>query len=455
MRTPIQFRTLVIAVLALAAVAAAAEPPRRQADRPAPADALVASLEPEALRLLAAEVLERNPGLAALRAEAARAAQVAPQVKALPDPVAGLTAYLLTPETRVGPQYATATLSQRFPWFGKLPTRERAALAAAAAAAARVEARRLELVTQVRTLAMELAFLDAWEREVRADRSILGHYEELARARYAAGVGLSQAVVKIQAEITRDDTRLVEIATRRATLVARINGLRDRPEHTPVPSFELPAPGVPPPVVAALRRAALERRPELAAEDAEIARAEALIELARLEYKPDVTAGLRYTLVGSRDDRAARISRPEEDGKDVLGLFASINLPIRKEKLAAGVEEAVQRRLTAEARRRDVVAGIEADLGDLVQRIRLETERLRLFRDVLIRQAEESLRSAEAAYAAGRLAALDLLDAERVLLDVRTAAARSQADLAVAIARLEGVVGSPLEALTITKENQR
>ncbi len=60
-------------------------------------------------------------------------------------------------------------------------------------------------------------------------------------------MGLSQAVVKIQAEITRDDTRLLEIARRRATLVARLNGLRNRPEDTPLSSFGLPGPVGPPP----------------------------------------------------------------------------------------------------------------------------------------------------------------------------------------------------------------
>ena len=59
-------------------------------------------------------------------------------------------------------------------------------------------------------------------------------------------------------------------------------------------------------------------------------------------------------------------------------------------------------------------------------------------------QADQSLRSAEAGYAAGTLNSLDLLDAERVLLEVRTATERTRADYAIALARLEGAVGEPL-----------
>ena len=63
-------------------------------------------------------------------------------------------------------------------------------------------------------------------------------------------------------------------------------------------------------------------------------------------------------------------------------------------------------------------------------------------------QAEQSLRSAEAGYAAGGLNSLDLLDAERVLLEVRTTTVRARADYAIALARLEGAVGSPVAVET-------
>ena len=67
-----------------------------------------------------------------------------------------------------------------------------------------------------------------------------------------------------------------------------------------------------------------------------------------------------------------------------------------------------------------------------------------LYDSVLIVQAGQSLRSAESAYAAGTAKALDLLDAERVLLQVRIAAERVRADLDIAHAQLEGVIAGPL-----------
>ena len=87
--------------------------------------------EPE-MRRLADEILERNPAVAAASARARAAALEAPRVGALPDPVASLTAFIASPETRTGPQLASLGVSQGLPWFGTLALRQQAALLTAA-----------------------------------------------------------------------------------------------------------------------------------------------------------------------------------------------------------------------------------------------------------------------------------------------------------------------------------
>lgn len=410
----------------------------------APADRILSTIGDAALRSLVADVLERNPEVAAAVARAEAAEQRAPQARALPDPVAGLTAFLLTPETRVGPQEASARIAQKFPWFGKLKLRERAELYAAAAARAEVEALRLRLLTETRRLYYELGFVDAFEEVVLADRATLSHYEELAEARYRSGIGLQQVVVKIQAEITKANSRLLEIADRRASIVAFLNALRDYPQGTPITEAELPDLPEIATDLETLHAKARDARPEIVTSDARIARSTTLVDLAGKDYKPDITAGLFYTLVGSRDDPAGRLNPPPDDGDDILGISAGINLPIWRKKLAAGVEEAVKGELAALESKRAVITRIDRSLGELPPRLDLTWQQLRLFEDVLVIQAEQSLLSAEAGYSAGSQDALDLLDAERVLLDVRTGTERNRADYAIALAQLEGAVGEPL-----------
>ncbi len=411
------------------------------------AESIIDGLQDSALRHLAADVLVRNPRLAVLAAKARSGDQRAPQVRSLPDPMASLTLFLLQPQTRVGPQQASAGISQRLPWFGKLKLREQAALLEAAATWTRVETLRLELVTKVRNLYLELQYLDREQQIVVEDQTTLKHYEELARARYASGVGIGQTVIKIQAEITRARTRLLDIQERRAALIAEINALRDRAEGTPV-SVGGSTPAVDTlPSFDRIRESALGARPELAEVQALIDAATTRIDLSKKNYRPDFTVGLNYALVGKRDDTAGRLNPPEGNGDDILGISGAINLPIWREKLAAGVEEAIQQRLAAEETRRAITAEINGDLADLARRIPLIREQLGLFDQILTAQATESLRSAEIAYASGTANALDLLDAERVLLGVRIAAERVRTDLAIAAAKLEGVLGSPLRTI--------
>ncbi|NNE47712.1 MAG: TolC family protein [Rhodothermales bacterium] len=412
---------------------------------------ILENIEEPALRELVGEILDRNPGVAAAKARARAAALEAPQVKALPDPVASLTAFLGTPETRTGPQRLSAGYFQGLPWVGKLALKEQAALYGAAALEAEVEAKELTLVTEARRLYHELSFLNRFEVITEEYRTHLLQHEEISRARYSTGVGLGQGVVKLQAEITKVERELLDIEARRVALSAQINALRDRSALASPPNDLLPE------VLeieldhSVLLETALRYRPELAAANARISRADALIRLAEKGYRPDFKVGLTYTIVDPRDDAPGRLQPPEGNGEDIIGLQGGITLPIWRKKLAAGVEEAVELERAAREARRDVAASIDSAVGDLTLRVPLSWRQLRLVEDLLVVQAEEALESAQAGYIAGTLNALDLLDAEHVLFQAHTAVARAKTDYLVGIAKLEGALGESLSNTTTTE----
>lgn len=409
-----------------------------------PSDVLLRSLDSEALRQVAAEVLERNHQIARARHLAAAAAVRAPQVRALPDPVAALTLFVLPPESRVGPQRLSASISQELPWFGKLALEEQAALYEAAAAEADVETLRLDKLLETRRLIYELAFHHIHRGIVAAERNALVRYEKVAQSHYAAGTGLQQEIVRIQAQITRIDTRLLEITEHRIHMLTALNALRDRPAETPTVEFQLPQPREPMFDPRHLNPRALEHRPELVAADAMIAAKGSMIELAEKSFRPDITLGLSFTAVTRRDDGPGRIAPPPNDGNDIIALNGSMNLPVWKRKLEAGVQEAQALRWAAEEDKKYMVTQIEASIGDLTARMPLLYRHQRLLETVLLKQAREALRSAETAYSTGKLNAMDLLDSEVVLFEVELAALRTRTDLAVAYAQLERTVAGPL-----------
>jgi cobalt-zinc-cadmium efflux system outer membrane protein len=272
----------------------------------------------------------------------------------------------------------------------------------------------------------------------------LVEFEALSRARYAAGRATTQAVVKLQAEITRADVRLLSLRADRAGLIAELNGLRERTGQEEIPLIALspaPLPDLDGELLAELAR---ERRPEMAAARAGIEAAEVELQIARRERRPDLTLGLTYSIVDNRQDIPSGEPLPRDSGDDILGIGASVNLPIRRQKLSAAVQEAVDRREAAEMQSRAVTSRIDEQLEDLLQRIPLIRDQWALFENVLLPQSEESLHSLTYGYETGRSDVLDLLDAERVLLEVRLGSARALTDLQLAMVELEKAAGGPL-----------
>ncbi len=144
--------------------------------------------------------------------------------------------------------------------------------------------------------------------------------------------------------------------------------------------------------------------------------------------------------MGDREDLAGTVNPPEDNGKNALALTVGINIPLFRERIRAGVAEAQE----SERANADLLEAVRDrlrfDIQETVLRIDSLGERGRLFRDVIIPQAEESLASAEAAYTTDRLGFLDLLDAERVLFQSRLSYHRLVSDLWIALSDLESHV---------------
>ena len=401
-----------------------------------------------------AEALDRNPGVRESFAQYRAALQRLPQVAALPDPMLELTQFTRAPETRVGPQTTALGVSQRFPWFGKLNDRKQVAAKEAAVLARNHEAAKAEVVRRLKLAYYDLAYVDRAMRITAQDLDLLDHFETLAQARYAQGVGLQQAAVKLQAEITRGLNNLETLRRQRTDAEAVLNKLRDRRADEPAPQIEFPP--VPEASVdfEALHEAARQHRPEIAAVFERVEGAEKRLHLARREHLPDVTVSAGFINVRGRRDLAGRHSPPDGNGKNIYSLTVGIDLPISRRKYDAGVLEATERLIASKQRYRETVneAGLSVrSVGFRLQTIRRQID---LFESALLPQAEQALRSTEAAYATATatVGVLDLLDSERMLLEVRLGLARLQSDFMKSLAEMERAIGAAFPAGKPDKE---
>ena len=396
----------------------------------------------EELRKYVNEALDKNPAVREMLARYRAALERVPQVSTLPDPVFSFTQALQSAETRVGSVRNAFTLSQSFPWFGTLDLQGKVTFQDALAVYELYRARQQEVIVRVKRAFYELAYVDAALAITREEQSLLEHYEALAQTRYATGQGLQQAVIKIQAEITRVLSRLDILEQQRSTMEARLNTLLDQPPHDAVPPVDrlsIPDLTVDLETLYAL---GLANRQELKAIEERIEKNERAIDLAKKDYWPDFFVGFGFVNVGNRSDEPGIINPPPDNGKNAMSLTAGISIPIWRNKYDAGVREASESLLAERSSYANVQNEMEFSIRDQVVRIEITGDQIRLFEDALIPQAEETLRATEAAYETGQLGVLDLLDSERVLLSVRIVNSRYYSDLLNALANLERAIGT-------------
>lgn len=258
---------------------------------PGDADAEVAAL--------VAEALERNPDLAAARQEAAAASARVRPAGALPDPMLtvgyendGAALSLGTePMTRLA-----FVAQQAFPFPGKLGLARDVAKAEAGRAATRPERVALNIKASVRRTYADL--LEAREdlRLVDEQLETWRDIEGVIRARYAAGMGTQQDILRAQGERTRllQQRRRDEAAEK--TAGTELRQLLFRPPDSPIPTKGRLAAEMMPrmPLAGEVLARALEITPEL--KDAALAkeRAKLSADLARRNLRPDFVASAGY-----------------------------------------------------------------------------------------------------------------------------------------------------------------
>jgi len=395
------------------------------------------------LEQLIATLLEENPQIDSDRARARSQLERVPQTRSLPDPQLRYRYFASPPETRVGPQEHALELSQAVPWKGKRRQETLRAEQSASGAEWDVRVLELQLVAELKRVYFEAAYLQEALTINGEERDLLRRFESIGLRRYATGEGIQQSVVKVQTDLTRLDDREIDLRSRLDAAVRRIAELIGRPgELLVMGSIVLDVPevrldgGL-------LERAAEASHPAVRAAEARIEAERSRSKGRRLQSRPDFTFGLGYTLVADREDLAGRLNPPEDNGQDILAAMVGINLPIHRKKIRAGIAESEELRRSNEARLRQTRNRLRYRIQDAEVRLESLGERRRLYDDVLLPQAEESLASAEAAYSTNRLAFLDLLDAERVLFQIRLTYHRLAADQWIALADLESAAGRP------------
>lgn len=376
-----------------------------------------------------------NPGLEAAFNRWKMALERIPQVRALPDPRFNYGYFVEQVETRVGPQRQKFGIAQTFPWFGKLRLRGNKAGEAAVSAQKSYEMAKLKLFRDVKDAYYELAYLQRAIRLTEENIELVRHLESVAQAKFRAGSDVT-AVVKAQVELGKLGDKVSSLRELRDPINARLNAALNRDLQLPLPWPKSMPRGSVTLDDAVVAQALIRMNPELAGLDAKIRESEHSIKLARKAFYPDLTLGVDY--VETEDARFAGVSG---SGKDPVMIMGSFNLPLWWGKNQAGLREAKASLGAATKERENRENLLVADLQMALYRFHDAERKISLFGDTLSPLARNSLDVAEQAYQAGRADFLQLIDAQRLLLDIQLSYQRAIADREQQLAQIEMISG--------------
>jgi cobalt-zinc-cadmium efflux system outer membrane protein len=182
----------------------------------------------------------------------------------------------------------------------------------------------------------------------------------------------------------------------------------------------------------ALRGQVLASHPLLEEAQCRKESSEAELSLARRERIPDPV----FEVLGGRN------------GEDASIVEAGVSIPLplfsrNQGKIAAAEARIRKAELEAEVIRNDLLLR----LTDAYRTFAVAQERVSVYQDDILPKAARALAQTDEGYRQGKFSLLDVLDAQRTLAEARIASSAGLADLNLAVAELEKLTGTRLEAV--------
>jgi outer membrane protein, heavy metal efflux system len=381
------------------------------------------------------EAKAQNPDLMAMKNKYLAKEYLSQQQGTLPDPQFAFTQWIDPVETRVGPQQNIFSLSQKIPFPGKLGLMEDITYADAEGDKWQYNAAVLTLIYNIKLNWYDLYLTDQSLVILKDYYSLLKDFSDAAAAKYATGQGIQSQVLKAQVEHSTIKTRILELQRQRYSLQAALNHLRNRPAVDEIPALlKIDSTFSETPFDDSLQ-VLYEKRPEYQASLKAVQQARWQQDLAEKNWFPDLTIQANYITVADKNSMAA------DAGKDAWGVMLGLNLPLWFSGRNAQVEQSRKNVIMRQQQTENIKNQIQNNIADLKFKAVSTRETIDLYKNILIPQAENSFESALAAYRSGNLGFLELLDAERMLLQLRLTFLKEKVNYRKIIAAIERETG--------------
>lgn len=268
--------------------------------------------------------------------------------------------------------------------------------------------------------------------------NLLNQILEIVKSKYEVGNASMQNIFMVEIELTRVTDKIEVLNGKENSLVAEINALLLRKDNQSIVSENFSNNELSSINFETLLNTALSNQPNLKKIKFSEDKANLMEEQAEYEFYPNFNLGVQYS---QRENNKLT----GMDYKDFLSVFAGISLPINYGgKKTAKVNEAKYlQSLYQEAYQTSIqelsgsISIIEAKISELLVRNALVSDRL-------LPLAEQSLDVALSDFQVGKIDFVNVINAEKEILNVKTDLIKIQTDYKKNIVMLEYLVGSDL-----------
>ena len=391
------------------------------------------------LKSLVEEALEKNPEILRAKAEWEAATKRPSQAGSLPDPIVGVgwrnvrfDRITLTEDPN---SMVTFSLSQEFPFPGKLSLREKVAQEEAQAQEKLYEATLRRVIADLKEAYYNWFLVDKSIEITLKNKDLLEKFLKVAEAKYAVGKGIQQDVLKAQVEVSRFIEQLQLLEERRGIVEARIRSILNRPPDSPLVKPEVVEKS--PFILTAeeLYKLTKEKALLLKVKENLIDRQEEALKLAKREYYPDFALGVAPAVMGMESGGV------EGAWEVTLGVKVPLYF-YRKQRF--GVQEAVSQLQAAREDYTSTNQSLFFNVKDQYLVAKTSENLLKLFQEGIIPQAASSLESAITGYQVGNIDFLTLLNNLVTLFNFEITYYTYLTNYQTALARIEEVVDMPL-----------
>ncbi|MGM0505194.1 MAG: TolC family protein [Bacteroidota bacterium] len=381
---------------------------------------------------------DNNPELKAKFNEYLAALEVVPQVKSLPDPQLAFAYFIQPVETRLGPQQASFSLTQMFPWFGTLSAREDVAVKNAKARYEAFEDAKSNLFFEVKASYYDLYFIKQAIRITTSNIKLLNTIRDIAIIKVESGSVSAVDQLRVDMELLDLENNLALLKDKWDVNLVKFNKLLNIEKYSEVI--------IPEELwdddLAYTKQAVLD---SLQQNNHQIKNLDYLIRsyeskeaLAKKTGMPNISVGVDYIMIGASDNDMVD---PALSGQDAI-LFPKIGItiPLYRKKYTAMAKEAVLMQEAFENKKLAKTNSLESVFEKVFKEYEDANRRIDLYKKQEI-LAERAIQMLETEYSTHGKDFEELLRMEKRLLRYSLELEKARSDKQASIAFINYLIG--------------